>query len=250
MEHLLVSRILPYLAERLRLPGVIQLRVLKTVGVGESRIGELLSDFMERGANPTVGTLAHLGQVDIRIAAKAADVTAAERLIGPVEAEIRGRLADAVFGADEATLEGTVAARLRATHARLALAEVGGAGVASGRLAATASAEFAGGLVLTDAADAERLGLVAGPTGTPAQQAAALAVAVAKWAGASVGAALCLEPLPGTTPPLTSVGIAVAVDAQGEQREQRMGGDAVSIRLRAATLLLDLVRRTLSPGTP
>jgi nicotinamide-nucleotide amidase len=250
MEHLFVTRILPYLRQRLRVPGVIRLRVLKAVGLGESRIGELLADFMETGANPTVGTLAHLGQVDVRIAAKAADAAAAERLIGPVESEIRTRLGDAVFGADDATLEGEVAARLRAARARLALAEVGGAGVASGRLAAAAPAQFAGGLVLADTADVERLGLVAELGGTAGQRGAALARAIAKWAAAGVGAALCLEALPGTTPPVTSVVTAVAAEGHEELREQRMGGDAASIRARAATLLLDLVRRALPPGGP
>jgi nicotinamide-nucleotide amidase len=165
-----------------------------------------------------------------------------------VESEIRARLGDAVFGADDATLEGEVAARLRAARARLALAEVGGAGVASGRLAAAAPGEFAGGLVLADAADVERLGLVAGSGVTAGRRAAGLAAAIAKWAAAQVGAALWLEPAPGTTPVTTSVAMAVAADGQDEVREQRMGGDAASIRARAATLLLDLVRRALPPG--
>ncbi|MBI4629791.1 MAG: hypothetical protein HY729_13845 [Candidatus Rokubacteria bacterium] len=37
--------------------------VLKAVGLGESRIGELIADSMARGRKPTVGTLAHAGQV-------------------------------------------------------------------------------------------------------------------------------------------------------------------------------------------
>lgn len=39
---------------------------------------------METGGNPTVGTLAHLGQIDIRIGAKGSDRGDAERLIAPV----------------------------------------------------------------------------------------------------------------------------------------------------------------------
>jgi len=79
--------------------------VLKAVGLGESRIGELIADSMETGRKPTVGTLAHAGQVDVRIAAKGAT---------PEEAEIRSRLGDAGFGADEATLEGEIARRTAA----------------------------------------------------------------------------------------------------------------------------------------
>jgi competence/damage-inducible protein CinA-like protein len=245
MEYLLVNRVLPYLRQRLGPRGEIRLRVLKTVGLGESRIGERLADFMEKGANPTVGTLAHLGQVDIRIGAKAEDPESAARLIAPVEAEIRSRLGEAVFGADEATLEGEVAARLRAAQARLAVAEVGGAGVATTRLAAGAPEEFAGGVVLALLADAERLGLDARETSAPEDRARALAAAVGKWAGVGVGAALCLEPLAGTSPPTTRVLLAVWTDGQREAREHRFGGDASSIRIRAATLLLDLIRRAL-----
>ncbi len=245
MEHLLVSRVIPYLHGRLGIRGEIRLRVVKTVGIGESPIGELLADFMEKGANPTVGTLAHLGQVDVRIAAKADDPESAARLIAPVETEVRARLGEAVFGADEATLEGEVAARLRAANTRAALAELGSAGLASGRLAAAAPGQFAGAVVLSEPADAERLGVDLGASGTAEERARALATAVAKWAGAGVGAAVCLEPSPETSPPATRVSVAVATDSQRDAREYRFGGDLLSIRIRAATLVLDLIRRVL-----
>ncbi|MEK7839489.1 MAG: CinA family nicotinamide mononucleotide deamidase-related protein, partial [candidate division NC10 bacterium] len=128
MQHLLTTRVLPYLRERYGLAGEIRLRVLKTVGLGESRIGESIADLMEKGKNPTVGTLAHLGQVDIRIAAKGTDAADADRMIEPVEAEIRQRLGDIVFGVDDDTLEGRIAARLREGGARVAVAELGSAG--------------------------------------------------------------------------------------------------------------------------
>jgi nicotinamide-nucleotide amidase len=90
---------------------------------------------MEKGHNPTVGTLAHLGQVDVRIAAKGSDGDEAARLIAPVEAEIRQRLGDVVFGADADTLESQIAARLAAARARVAAAELGSAGSVTDRLA-------------------------------------------------------------------------------------------------------------------
>ncbi|MBI5628275.1 MAG: hypothetical protein HY953_05100, partial [Candidatus Rokubacteria bacterium] len=49
--------------------------------------------------------------VDIRIAAKGTDAADADRMIEPVEAEIRQRLGDIVFGVDDDTLEGRIAAR-------------------------------------------------------------------------------------------------------------------------------------------
>ncbi len=248
MEHLLVTRVLPYLRQRLRLAGEIRLRVLRTVGLGESRIGELLGDFMEKGANPTVGTLAHLGQVDVRVAAKAASRQEAEALIAPVEAEIRRRLGDHVFGADEATLEGVVAGQLRALGARLALIEVGTAGLASQRLADAGADVFAAGLVLARCEDVGRTGLSAPAAPDPEPRARELAEAVAKWAAVPAGAASLVEPVPDAAS-VWAVTVAAAVEGGGRGRTWRFGGDVGSVRIRAATLLLDLVRRTLA-GTP
>ncbi len=248
MEHLLVTRVLPYLRQRLRLAGEIRLRVLRTVGLGESRIGELLGDFMEKGANPTVGTLAHLGQVDVRVAAKAASRQEAEALIAPVEAEIRRRLGDHVFGADEATLEGVVAGQLRALGARLAVIEVGTAGLASQRLTDAGADVFAAGLVLGRGEDVGRAGLSAPASADPESRARELADAVAKWAAVPVGAASLVEPVPDAAS-TWAVTVAATVEDGGRGRAWRFGGDVGSVRIRAATLLLDLVRRTLA-GTP
>lgn len=246
MEYLLVRRAVPYLRDRYELKGEIRLRVVKTVGLGESRIGELLADFMERGANPTVGTLAHLGQVDVRVAAKADDPDAAEALIAPVEAEVRVRLGDAVFGVDDATLEGDLAARLAAATSRLAVVEVGTAGAVASRLAPAVPDVLAACLVVPDAAAATSLGLEAGGAGA-AERARALAASVARLAAASVGAATYVEPVSDSAPPVVRVALAVAVGGAAEAREHRFGGDAPSIRIRAATLLIDLARRALPP---
>lgn len=245
MEYLLVNRVIPYLRGRYGIMGEIHLRVLKVVGLGESRIGELIADFMENRRNPTVGTLAHLGQVDLRIAAKGADAVEAEALIAPVEAEIRRRLGDLVFGADGDTLESQLSARLNALGARLAVVELGTGGAVGERLATGAPDAFAAGVVLADAAGAARLGANLGAGGGAEERARALARAAALWAEARVGAATCLEALPATSPPVTLAAMAVAVDGAIDAREHRLGGDPASIRIRAATLALDLIRRAL-----
>jgi hypothetical protein len=88
---------------------------------------------MEKGRNPTVGTLAHLGQVDIRIAAKGEDAANAEALIEPAETEIRRRLGDLIFGADGDTLESRIAEGLARTGWSVAVAELGSGGLVSER---------------------------------------------------------------------------------------------------------------------
>ncbi len=247
MQHLLHTRVLPYLRSRYGLGGEIRLRVLKTVGLGESRIGEAIADFMEKGKNPTVGTLAHLGQVDVRIAAKGADADEAERLIEPAEAEIRRRLGDVVFGVDADTLESQLGARLRAARAMAAVAELGSAGAVAERFSAGISERFAGGVILAHPDDAGRIGADLGAAPDPRAKVSLLAEAVRKWAGAGIGLATYFEDLPEATAPVTLVAIAAAHDGRSEAREYRLGGDAPSLRIRCATLALDLLRRTLAP---
>ena len=107
LEHLMHTYVIPYLKRRLGQEMVILPRVLRTCSIGESQIDALISDLM-RGSNPTVGLAAHAGQVDIRITAKAPTREEAVQLIAPIEAEVRRRLGDVIFGTDEQTLEGVV----------------------------------------------------------------------------------------------------------------------------------------------
>ena len=246
MEHLLVTRVLPYLRERYGLEGEIRLRVLKVVGLGESRIGELLADFMEKGRNPTVGTLAHLGQVDVRIAAKVSDAEAAQRLIEPIETQIRERLGDLIFGADNETLESVISAQARRLGARVAVAEWGSGGVVAERLSAGIGEGFAAGIILGGADGAARLGVDLQKEAGPEAKARTLAERVREWHGVRVGAATVFEDDPDSEPPVTVVGLAVALDGGLESREYRFGGDRPSMKIRAATLTLDLVRRALA----
>ncbi len=245
MEYLLVHRVLPYLGRRLGLRGQIRLRVLKTVGLSESRLGERLADFMEKSANPTVGTLAHPGQVDVRIAAKAGDRAECERLIAPVEAEIRRRLGDHVFGADDETLEGVVARRLEASGTALALVEVGTAGLVASRLIPASPAVVAGALVLPDLKAARRFGLETGD-GEAEDRASRLAAAAARWAAAGAGAAVLLEASE-TEPSAATVAVGVSLRGRTRSAAWRLTGEPAAMRLRASVLLLDHVRRSLPP---
>jgi competence/damage-inducible protein CinA-like protein len=238
MEHLLATRVLPYLCERYGLAGAIRLRVLKTAGLGESRLGELLADLMERGQNPTVGTLAHLGQVDIRIAAKAPSPDEADRLVGPVETEIRRRLGDLVFGADSETLESVVGDLLHRRGEQVAVLESGSGGSVIGRLAVGAPAAFARGAVLGDGgASSEQ---------DPEVRARALAEEARGWGQAAAGLGVCLSPTTREGQPVSAVALCVSLAGARAERSYRFGGDAASTRIRCATLALDLLRRALT----
>lgn len=107
MEHILHESIIPYLQKRFNLNEIIKIRILHCAGLGEGMIDEKIDD-LETLSNPTVGLAAHTGVVDIRIAAKAESEAEADTMIADIENQIRERLGDFVFGADEERLEDVV----------------------------------------------------------------------------------------------------------------------------------------------
>lgn len=107
MEHILHESIIPYLQKRFDLNEIIKIRILHCAGLGEGMIDEKIDD-LETLSNPTVGLAAHTGVVDIRIAAKAESEAEADKMIAAVETQIRERLGNFVFGADEDNLEDVV----------------------------------------------------------------------------------------------------------------------------------------------
>ena len=98
-------------------------RKLHTFGAGESDLAERLGTLMTRGHNPLVNCTVSNGIVTIRIDCRAADESAARRLIEPAERQIRQRLGDLVFGVDDTTLAQAVADLLCQRRATLAVAE-------------------------------------------------------------------------------------------------------------------------------
>jgi len=127
MRFFIENRVLPYLRKKLGLTEVIVSRVLKLFGIGESMVDERIKDLIEKGVNPTIGLLAHtqIGEIHIRLTAKAGDKAQAEALNAHLEAEIRERLKDFIFGADEETYEGILSSLLRRERITLAVVETG-----------------------------------------------------------------------------------------------------------------------------
>ena len=125
MRYFMGHSVLPYLREKLGVHEVIVSRVLKLFGIGESVVDEKLKDLIEKGTNPTIGLLAHtqIGEIHVRLTAKASEKARAEALNAPLEAEIRARLKDFIFGADEESYESVVSALLRRAGLSLAVAE-------------------------------------------------------------------------------------------------------------------------------
>ena len=135
MKYLMETRILPWLREKTGGEWIILSKTLRTCSVGESQVDEKIAD-LEISSNPTVGLLAHPGQTDVRITAKARTRTEAETLIKEMEARVRERLGEWIYGEADETVEEVVARLLAARNWRIALAETNTAGKIAERLRA------------------------------------------------------------------------------------------------------------------
>ena len=136
MEYLMEHGVLPYLRSRLAKPEVIIAKVLRTVGIGESAIDEQLDDLMHL-SNPTVGLAAHSGQTDIRITAKADSEAVAQGMIAEIEAQVRARLGEYIYGEGQETVEEVTARLLSRRGWRVAMVEGNTRGAVARRLATT-----------------------------------------------------------------------------------------------------------------
>lgn len=125
MEYLMNRFVLDYLKHRYNLRDEIILPwVIHTISKGESSIDEIIGE-METLSNPTVGLLAHPGQTDIRVTAKAPSATEAAEMMQPVLQEIRAKLKNYIYGENETTLEQAVADLLNQSGKRLSIIESG-----------------------------------------------------------------------------------------------------------------------------
>jgi nicotinamide-nucleotide amidase len=140
MKFLLAEKVVPYLRNRYRL-GIIKARVLKSAGIGESSLDDLIGADLLNSANPSIGMAAHSGQIDVRITAKAETETEADRMIAEMEARVLERVSRHIFGADDEQLEDVLVAYLREHHAKIAVVQAGIGSVVSGVLEAVSGSE-------------------------------------------------------------------------------------------------------------
>lgn len=124
MKYLIEHSVIPFLREKIGVEGIIKTRVLRTAGIGESLIDEKIGD-QERLSNPVVGLAAHIGQTDIRIAARGATEAEADALIAEVEAEVRKRMGEFIFGVEKESLDQAFVNAVQQAKIRVALAEIG-----------------------------------------------------------------------------------------------------------------------------
>ena len=248
MRRMIDEQVIPRLLARAGLRCVTRLKRFHSFGIGESRADEMLSSIpaLAQGGPVKLGFQSHYPQLETKLALRAADDAEADRILAPIEAEVRRRLGHFVLAEDDATLESVVLDALRARGGSLTVAETLTGGGIAARLAPLPGAEalFRRGLV---ARDPGQLRAAVGLDG-PDAPAAALAAALRERSGASHALAVLValdegvadsRELGGTI----RIGIA---DGEGTAlREARLLGGREWVRLGAMEMGLDCLRRRL-----
>jgi len=257
MKPMLAEGLVPWLVARYGLGDAIFTRILHTYGVGESDLDARIEPLFRTLENPKIAMLAHEYKVDVKIMAKAPDREAAQRVIAPVEAELRELIGPVIFGVDADTLQSTSLRILAERGQTLATAEsiTGGAIADAFVKVPGASAAFRGGVVAYD--NAVKTALLDVDEDVLREHGAVsdeVARAMARGARARLGAdvAVASTGIAGPTgatngKPIGLVYIAVAGnDGEDVVRRLTLPGNRDDVRNRATVAALGLVWRYLN----
>ncbi|HZD39834.1 MAG TPA: CinA family nicotinamide mononucleotide deamidase-related protein [Terriglobales bacterium] len=258
LKWLFENEVEPYLRKKFNLAEVIHYRVLKIVGVGESAVDDKVGHLIANSVNPTVGVLALPGQVDIRIAAKAANKAEAMQMIEPVESEVRGLLGTAIFAADDETMEHVVGKLLRERQKTVSVCEDLTCGQLAERLQTASMECFSAGFICNSEASLRALLKSSPETQNPAQPLEdprgltdKLADAVRRLSGCDFGLALHAIADPDSKIQNLAHGQTYVSLTDGKQffrREQTSAGRGAYDRSRMTLNAIDLLRTALIEG--
>ena len=149
MKAMIADQVVPWIVKRYGVHAVIVTRVLNTIGMGESDLDQRIADLFHAGVNPSIAVLAHYGQVDVKLTAKAHTREEAVAMLDALEPQIRERLPDIIYAVDGGPIEQVVGDLLRARGWTVATAESCTGGLIASMLTSVpgASDYYLGGVV-------------------------------------------------------------------------------------------------------
>jgi nicotinamide-nucleotide amidase len=255
MKWLFDNEVAPYLKRKFDLNETIIYRVLKVAELGESRVDDAIGHLIAESQNPTVGVLAHPGQVDVRIAAKAASIEAAHDLIAPVEEEVRRLLGRHVFATDDETIEDSIGELLASRNKTVSVYEDLTAGLLAGRLQTSNSEHFVEGVISNSQAAQQRLlKFSSNPSDTPEDATnltQKLASAIRNMSGSDLGLALHAVEHPDEEAENLARGrtyISITDGTNFKSRDYSYGGRGLPDRTRMSFNAIELLRIALMDG--
>jgi nicotinamide-nucleotide amidase len=253
MKPMFEEAVVPYLEKFAQ--GVLVSKVLRVVGVGESTAAEMLEDILDNQTNPTVAPYAKDGEVTFRITAKASTNQEGTRLIKPMEALIRSRLGNNIYGEGNTSLENVIGEMLVNKKLTIATAESCTGGMVASTLInypGISSVLMEGIVTYSNDAKINRLGVKAETLdkygAVSPEVAAEMAQGIAKIAGTYIGISTTGIAGPGggtIEKPVGLVYIGLCINGKVKTKMLKLSGDRQKIRERATMKLLDLLRREL-----
>jgi len=256
MQEMVDRAVIPDLKRRSGASAVILSRMVRTWGMPESTLGEVVAGRVEALAgrsNPTIAFLASgVEGIKIRVTAKGETEAEATAMLDKEEAELRSLLGDLVFGIDDQGMEQVVADLLVQQGRTVGVAESLTGGLVGARLAEIegASKWFRGSIVAYGSkVKFDLLGVPEGPV-VSAEAAEAMATGACRALEADAGISVTGVAGPTTQDdqPVGTVFMAVALDGRVDSIEAHFPGDRHHIRQFSTISVLDMLRRRLLQG--
>ncbi len=256
-----LDQAIPWLKQRGLAPReVLRSRMLRFVGIGESLLEPRVHDLMS-SSNPTLAPYAKLGEVHLRISAKASSEAEAEAMIAQMESEVRRRAGQWLYGVDDETLETVVVREAVSAGLKIATAESCTGGLIASRITDVpgSSETFLEGLVCY--ANEAKMDLLGVPAEVIEQHGAVseqVAIAMAEGALRRSGADIAVSdtgiagPTGATeTKPVGTVWVGIA-DRHGAHATKNLySGDRSTVKWRASqtalALILDAIAEASEP---
>jgi nicotinamide-nucleotide amidase len=259
MSEMFERAILPDLLERSGEKATIVSRVIRVWGLSESGLADLLAPRIEAldaaGGNPTIAFLASgIEGIKVRITAKAGDRASADSMLDVEQAHVVALVGDAVFSADDRSMEEAVAWSLLSAGLTLGIAESLTGGLVASRLVEVEGASvWLKGSVVSYASEVKHT-LLGVPQGPVVSDVAARVMAsnARRILGSDIGLSLTGVAGPaeqdGRPPGTVFIGLALPGE-EAESVELHLPGDRPRVRQYATISALDLLRRRLADYT-
>jgi nicotinamide-nucleotide amidase len=259
MSEMFERAILPDLLARSGEKSTIVSRVIRVWGLSESGLADLLAPRIEAldaaGGNPTIAFLASgIEGIKVRITAKAGDRASVDSMLDAEQAQVIALVGDAVFSADDRSMEEAVAWSLLSAGLTLGIAESLTGGLVASRLVEVEGASvWLKGSVVSYASEVKHT-LLGVPQGPVVSDVAARVMAsnARRILGSDIGLSLTGVAGPaeqdGRPPGTVFIGLALPGE-EAESVELHLPGDRPRVRQYATISALDLLRRRLADYT-
>ncbi len=159
MKNLLSEQIIPFLEKKFPNLEYLQSRIIRTSGLGESNLNDMIRDFIISNRKLNIGIYASPEDIKIQLNALAKTPEEIEKILDGATEQLKVLLGDYIFGYDDESLEEVTGNLLRTKKLSLAVAESCTGGMLGGTLTTVpgSSDYFKGGIISYDGEIKEKL---------------------------------------------------------------------------------------------